>query len=144
MSIAPRVVRSKIFEPADTGADETKVIGFVKKGERIVSAMAQVLTAAAASTDSTMTLGVGTINPADGAITPISANGLIAAIDTEATAAGTLVDGAGALLANAGGYLVLAANVVVYATYAHGAVATGSDKPKYRFAVGTVNDMRAL
>lgn len=119
-------IREIDFQPAAVGSNETKALFAVRAGERVVFASARCLTAAAASTDTTMTLG-------DGA----SAAGYIAAIDLEATAAGTLVNGQGALLNQSGGKLYTADDTVdvVYAGTTYGAT-----NPKYKFKIGVVRE----
>lgn len=113
--------RSVDFQPTAVGTGQTKSLFSVAKGTRVWAASAQMLIPAAASTDSTMVLG-------DTAAT----NGFIAAIDLEATAAGTVVAGAGAHLAASGGKLYTAAGTVdvVYA-----GTTWGATNPKVRFTI---------
>jgi hypothetical protein len=119
-------IREMDFQPAAVGANETKALFAVNAGERVIWASARVQIAAAAATDTTVTLG-------DGA----SAAGYIAAIDLEATAAGTLVGGAGALLASSGGKLYTADDTVdvVYAGTTYGAT-----NPKIKFKIAVVRE----
>jgi hypothetical protein len=122
----PVEIREAIFQPTAVGSDQTKALFQVRKGERVIAASARALIAAAASTDTTMTLG-------DGA----DPDGYIAAIDLEATTAGTLVGGAGALLNQSGGKLYTADDTVdvVYAGTTYGAT-----NPKYKFKIAVVQE----
>jgi hypothetical protein len=119
--------RTKVWSPAAVGSTETAAIIPVKKGERVLWASAVVLTAAAASTDTTVELGDGT-----------DTDGFIAAIDLEANAAGTYVNGAGALLASSGGKLYTADDTID-AKYA--GTTFGATTPKLRFTVAIVKDV---
>lgn len=113
-----------VFQPAAVGAGETKALFKVHAGDRVVWASARALIAAAAATDTTVTLGDGT-----------STDGFIAAIDLEATAAGTRVNGAGALFNQSGGKLYTADDTIdaVYAGTTYGAT-----NPKLRFVIAVI------
>lgn len=113
--------KSKIYSPAAVGAGETAAVFSVPKGVRVWAASAVALIPAAASTDSTVALGDGT-----------STAGFIAAIDLEATAAGTLVNGQGALLNQSGGKLYLVADTVD-ALYA--GATFGATLPRVQFTI---------
>lgn len=119
-------ILSKTFQPAAVGAGETTPLFQIKKGERVLWASAIALTAAAASTDTTFTLGDG-----------VDPDGYIAAVDLEATTAGTHVAGAGALLANSGGKYYTGDDTVdaVYAGTTFGAT-----NPKMRFTIAVARD----
>lgn len=124
--------READFQPAAVGSDETKALFQIRAGERVVSASARVLIAAASSTDTTMILGDGT-----------DTNGYIEAIDLEANAAGTLIDGAKGgsatfgVLTSQGGKLYTTADTVdvVYAGTTYGAT-----NPKVKFKIGVVRE----
>lgn len=105
--------RRKIWSPADVGADETVGIFSVKKGQRVVALSIMPLVAAAAGTDTTITIGDG-----DGAA---SYKG---AVDLEAMTPGTPQDGVGAYFNQAGGKLYTGDDTidVVYAGTTYGAV----------------------
>jgi hypothetical protein len=120
----------RTFQPAAVATPETKVLFNIKKGERVLWASAQVIRAAAAGTDSTISLGDGD-----------SAVGFIAATDTEATTAGTIVAAAGAYTNQSGGKLYLADDTVD-ADYAHGGT-PGAVAPIYRFTIAVTKDWPA-
>lgn len=114
------------FQPAAVGTGETKALFTIKAGYRVVWASGRAQIAAAASTDTTFTLGDGT-----------DPDGLITAVDLEATAAGTLVDGEGAFLSNSGGKLYTVDDTVdvVYAGTTFGAT-----NPKMKFKIAIVRE----
>jgi hypothetical protein len=116
----------KDFQPAAVGSNETKALFTVKKGQRVIAASYRCEIAAAASTDTTMTLGDGT-----------DTDGFIAAIDLEAASAGGLGNGAGALLATDGGKLYTADDTVdvVYSGTTYGAT-----NPKFTFCITIVTE----
>lgn len=117
---------TKSFQPAAVGANETKALFQIEKGERVLWASAMPLVAAAAATDTTMTLG-------DGA----DPDGLVTAIDLEAMTPGTPQDGEGAYLASSGGKLYTADDTVdvVYAGTTYGAT-----NPKVSFTVAIARE----
>lgn len=121
MTMARLQQKSKIYSPAAVGAGETAAVFSVPKGLRVWACSMIVLTAAAASTDTTIGLGDGT-----------STVGYIAATDLEVSVAGTLVNGQGALLNQSGGKLYTVADTIdaLYAGATFGAVL-----PKVQFTI---------
>ncbi len=118
--------RTKTFQPAAVGSNETLALFTVKAGERVLLASYRTEIAAASSTDTTMTLGDG-----------VDPDGYIAAIDLETATAGGLGNGAGALLASSGGKLYTTDDTVdvVYAGTTYGAT-----NPKITFTIGVIRD----
>jgi len=112
-----------IFEPAAVGANETKALLQVKKGDRVLFCHAEKQVLAAAATDTTVTLG-DTGDP----------DGLITAIDTETGAVGDLLNGAGAYMI--GGGKLFIANGTIDAVYA--GTTYGATKPRIKFHIGIV------
>ncbi len=114
------------FQPAAVGVTETKALFTVRAGERVLFASARIDIAAAASTQTTYTLG-----DSDGVAS------YIGSIDTETNVAGTIIDGNGAYLAESGGKLYAADDTVdvVYTVTTAGAV-----NPMATFCIGTVRD----
>lgn len=110
-----------IFQPTAVGSNETKGLFNVKAGERVLWASCRALIAAAAATDTIMTLGDGT-----------SVAGYIASIDLELTVAGTIVNGQGVLLNQSGGKLYTVDDTVdvVYSGTTYGAT-----NPKMKFVI---------
>jgi hypothetical protein len=93
----------KTWTPAAVATPETTALFNVKKGDRVLWAEADLLTAAAASTDCTQELGDGT--DTDGFVT--AAN-----LDLETGTVGTTVQGTGALLIASGGKLYTVADTI--------------------------------
>jgi hypothetical protein len=122
------IVQYKKFQPAAVGSNETKALFSVKKGERVLWATALPEIKAAASTDTSMTLGDGD-----------DADGLITAIDLETMTAGTPIShtNAGAYLAYSGGKIYTADDTidVVYAGTTYGAT-----NPSVTFMIAKVRD----
>lgn len=108
----------KTFQPAAVGDTETKAIFNVAAGVAVIGAYYQVMTASAASSAVTMTLGDGD-----------DVDGYIAAIDPETA---TLGAGAGAYLAADGGKLYAADDTVdvVYTV-----TTAGATNPKVKFTI---------
>ncbi len=103
----------KIYSPAAVGAGETTAILNVKKGWRVLSCHTLPLVAAAAGTDTTITVGDG-----------VDPDGFQTAIDLEAMTPGTPIDGgAAAYFASAGGKLYTVDDTIdaVYAGATFGA-----------------------
>lgn len=119
-------MRYATFQPAAVGDAETKALFTMRPGERVIFSSARMEIAAAASSESTVSLGDGS-----------GTASLIGAIDTEANAAGTIINGQGAYLNQSGGKLYTAADTVdaVYAV-----VTPGATNPKITFCIGTVRD----
>lgn len=120
-------IREKVYQPAAVGSGETTAVIAVNPGERVVFASAKPLTAAAASSETTICLGDGTND-----------DGFIAAYDTEASAVGTLIDGGtAAYFANSGGKLYTEADTID-AKYT--VVTPGATNPKVHFRVGVIQE----
>jgi hypothetical protein len=108
--VGKKAIRNYVYNgyytPAAVGSGETVALLTVQPGDRVVAASVRMKIAAAASTTSTISIGDGT-----------SVQGYVANIDTETTAANTLVDGQGALF-NQGGKLYTVADTIdaVYTT----------------------------
>lgn len=120
-------VREADFQPAAVGSDETKAVFNIRAGERVVFASVKPLIAAAASTQSTISLGDGS-----------GVAGFITAYDTESAAVGTLIDGGTATyFASSGGKLYLAADTID-ATYDQ--TTPGATNPKCKFKIGVIRE----
>ncbi len=129
MSKAKIFTREVTFQPAAVGTAETTALLTLLKGQRILSVQIIPLIAAAASTNTTISLGpTGTVA------------GLSPAYDTETAVVGTPIDGGSAsLLTNSGGYLALA-DVLIKADYINGGT-PGAVNPKCKFRI-TIQDER--
>lgn len=116
------------FQPTAVGSNETTAVFSVQAGERIVWASCLPITAAAAATTSTITLGDG--SDVDGYITTTD-------YDPEAAALGVPIPGTGAYLANSGGKLYTVDDTIDAVYTANGA--TGA-RPKVRFLIALMKE----
>lgn len=130
MSYARIRLASAYYQPAAVGSTETKALLQVKKGERVLWVHLERLVLAAGSTTSTIEIGDGT-----------DTDGFVAAIDTEAGAAGDMVAGAGALLANSGGKLYTVDDTID-AVYTIGAT-PGATNPSVRVVAAIAVNSRS-
>jgi hypothetical protein len=118
-------IRSREFQPAAVGTDETKALFTVKAGERVLWASLMILTRSQEGV-ATSTYKVGDTDD----------DGFIAATNTD-QAVGTIVGGAGDLLATSGGKLYTADDTVDM-TYTK--ATAGNVKPKCRVTIATVRE----
>jgi hypothetical protein len=125
-SLLRRYTYKGYYAPAAVGTGETAALLTVQPGERVICASVRMKIAAAASTTSTISIGDGT-----------SVQGYVANIDTETTAAGTLVDGQGALF-NQGSHLYTVADTID-ATYTTGAT-PGATNPALEWRITTIRE----